>query len=1243
MLELLLPLAVGGQVVLASRDEAVDGQALRGLVESSQATVMQATPATWRLLIDAGWRGGPGFKALVGGEGLPLDLAQQLLERVGELWNMYGPTETTVWSTCWKVEQPEQGISIGRPIANTQVHILDGQGEVCPIGVPGEMYIGGDGVARGYLHRPELTAERFVADPFAGGSGGTLYRTGDRGRWRQDGLLEHLGRLDFQVKVRGYRIELGEIETALNAQPGVQQCVVVVREDHPGLKRLVAYTVGAELDRTEVRRRLGGLLPEYMVPSAFVVLPTLPTLPNGKLDRKALPAPDLADLPVRLYEPPQGEIEIAIAALWQELMGLERVGRHDHFFELGGHSLMLVTLIQRMRRVGLETDVRTVFANQTLSALARAVGQRSPDRRAGMVPPNRIPAGCAAIDPAMLPLVELTQSEIDAIVAAVPGGAGNVQDIYPLTGLQEGMLFHHLLETEGDAYLGRWVMVFDTRSGLDRFLGALQTVIDRHDALRTAVMWEGLSHPVQVVVRRAVLPVEEVARPDGGMMDHLLAVTDPRKVRLALHRAPLLAAYTGLDPVSGEWVLAFLIHHVVRDHTSKEVLLGEIEAVLLGHAHTLPEPVPFRDFVAQSRAVPPRAHEEYFRRVLGDFEEPSTPFGLVDVRGDGREIEDARVLVEAELASRVRSIARRESVSPAVLFHVAWALVVARCSGRDDVVFGTVLSGRLQGSAGADRVVGLLMNTLPMRLTLSGLSVRQAVADARHHLSELVQHETASLALAQRCSAVPAQRPLFSAMINYRHSQARRFRDGGPAPAGLAGTRKLGGRERTNYPVAVSIDDSGQDFTITGHCPITVDPKRLAAYVETAVEALVGSLESAPDTSVLDLGILPAGERHQVLVEWNTTARPYSTDVPVPRLIEEQAARAPEAVAVQIGDQRLSYRELNSRANRLAHELHARGVGPEVMVGVCMERSLALVVALLAVLKAGGAFVPLDPEYPTDRLALILDDTAAPVVLTQSHLLDRLPAPASAGVREVLCLDTHWDLSASGEDTNPVCVSEPQHLAYVIYTSGSTGQPKGVLLLHRGLCNHVSWLQEQLQVQPSDRFLQIASISFDASLVELILPLRCGATIVLTSPGEHRDPAYLAGVMRDQNVTILQMVPSALSSMLGEPQFEGGSLRYVISGGEALDPALLQELQARLPRARLGNFYGPTETSIDATQYEIPRPLGCASTVPIGRPIANTQCYVLDARPAAGTGGRGRASSTSAVSVSRGATSTARP
>ena len=510
-----------------------------------------------------------------------------------------------------------------------------------------------------------------------------------------------------------------------------------------------------------------------MVPAAYVRMAALPLTGNGKLDRKALPGPEGDAYVSRGYEAPRGKVEQGLAALWAEVLKVERVGRRDNFFERGGHSLLAVTLTERMRREGLHADVRALFTTATLAELAAKVDVGG-DSGEVTVPPNLIAAEATSITPEMLPLVTLDQPAIDQIIARVPGGAANVQDIYPLAPLQEGILFHHLMEKEGDTYLLPSLLGFETRERVDRFVGTLQAVIDRHDILRTSVMWEGLDEPVQVVQRRAELPVETVAFDParGDVAEQLKATYDPRHYRIDVSEAPLLRAFATQDEAQGRWLLLILAHHLAIDHTTLELLVEEAELVGQGRRAELGGAIAFRNFVAQARlGVSREEHEAFFRRLLGDIDEPTAPFGLLDVQGDGGGIvEEARRMLAPALAAELRERARGLGVSAASVMHLAWALVLARASGRDDVVFGTVLFGRMQGGARADRALGMFINTLPVRIDVGERSVVEALRETHEVLAQLLRHEHASLALAQRCSAIPAQTPLFSALLNYRHT-----------------------------------------------------------------------------------------------------------------------------------------------------------------------------------------------------------------------------------------------------------------------------------------------------------------------------------------------------------------------------------------------------------------------------------------------------------------------------------------
>ena len=1153
---------------------------------------------------------------ILAGEALPRSLVLRIFNDEPQglaVYNEYGPTETTVWATVFACDADTRSLStpIGRPIANTRIYILDAQLDPVPVGVAGELYIGGVQVARGYLNRPELTAERFIPSPFVAGD--RLYKTGDLGRYLSDGTIEFLGRNDFQVKIRGFRIELGEIEARLGQHSGIREAVVLAREDVPGEKRLVAYYTlvdGAEVSVDTLRTHVLEALPEYMVPAAYVRLASLPLTPNGKLDRKALPAPDGEAYASRVYEAPIGAVETALAQIWCELLGLERVGRHDNFFALGGHSLLAVRVIERMRRAELHADVRTLFTAPTLADLANAVGGEH-----GLieVPPNVIPFGSDVITSAMLPLVELGDADIARLVDAVPGGARNIQDIYPLAPLQEGILFHHLLGGEADPYLSNVVLGFDTRARVDSFIEALQAVVNRHDILRTAVLWEGLPQPVQVVLRQTSLVVEEVAldAAAGDVAAQLSERFNPRHYRLDVRQAPLLRIALAYDAHNDRWALVLLLHHLVSDHATLELLLEEVCAHMLGQQAQLPPPLPFRNFVAQARlGISQEEHEMFFRQMLGDVDEPTVPFGLSDVHGDGSDVAESHRMLAPEISTGLRARARTLGVSVASLCHVAWARVLAAVSGRDDVVFGTVLFGRMHSGSGADRTLGLFINTLPVRVQVNETGVRSSVRQTHALLAELLRHEHASLALAQRCSGVAAPAPLFSALLNYRHNT--------PVAAeerrGWEGIQPLGGRDRTNYPLTLSVDDFGDNLSLKAQVQSELDPDRICDLMHTALEQLVEALAQAPETPVCRLPVLSSAERERMLVEWNATEAPYPAEQCIHELFEAQVRKNPDAIALVHEVAHLTYGQLNAQANRLAHYLRELGVGPDTLVALCFERSLEMVVGVLAVLKAGGAYVPLDPAYPAERLSFMLADSAPVVVLTHGVVEDsvqQLLREVAAPVLDLVADSQRWADNETG-DLNRAGLS-PTHLAYVIYTSGSTGQPKGVMVEHRTVVEGLAaWTYNVHAVDADDIVLQKTACGFDVSVWELICPLFNGAKLVMARTEGHRDPGYLAAVMEQQGITILHFVPSMLQLFLENEDVSGGLHLRIICSGEALHSSLVKLFYERFPQARLYNWYGPTEASI-STVWAC-RGADVFRNPPIGRPIGNSRVYILDAQ-----------------------------
>ncbi|HEJ9042953.1 TPA: amino acid adenylation domain-containing protein [Serratia marcescens] len=1206
--EFFWPLMVGARLVMAKPEGHKDPDYLSRAIEQYGVTTLHFVPSMLQSFLadgQAATRCGQVVRVMCSGEALPAALVAEFYRRLpqAELHNLYGPTEAAVDVTAWHCSREAERVSvpIGRPIANTRIYLLDERGQPVPLGAVGELYIGGVQVARGYLNRPELTAERFLSDPFA--PGGRMYRTGDVARYLANGDIEYLGRNDQQVKIRGFRIECGEIEAALATHPAVREAVVDARAVGDD-KRLVAWVVPAadvaeETLAGALRQHVSAALPDYMVPSAWVVVAALPLSPNGKLDRRALPEPQGAQSQAA-YEAPQGEHETLLAAIWRELLNVERVGRHDNFFELGGHSLLAVKLMAQLRRAGWGANVQTLFSTPTLSALAQAMSAQGEVD----IPENRILPGGASITPEMLPLATLSQPEIDAVVAQVPGGVANVQDIYALSPLQEGILFHHLLAERGDPYQLSAVLRFDSRARLDAWLAAMQQVIDRHDILRTAFITQGMSSPVQVVWRKAELALSErrFDPADGPIWRQLAASFDPLQQRQDLTRAPLLN-FTVTQEEDGSWCALQKWHHLIGDHSTLAFMEQEIGEILAGRGAQLGVAQPFRNAVAQARlALSEAEHESFFRDMLADIREPVLPFGLSDVHGEGRQIACRYQALSSALNLRLRQQARRLGVSLASLCHLAWAQVLASVSGRDAVVFGTVLLGRLQGGEGAERALGLFINTLPLRLDIDRRGVETAAREAHVRLSGLLAHEHAPLALAQRCSGVSPGAPLFSALLNYRHNN-------GEAVALPEGVSLLSAEERTNYPFVLSVEDGGDSLGVTAQVTETVDAQRVCDYMVQALSSLAQALEQAPETPVCSLAVVPEAERELLLHGWNRTERDYPLDQTLAALFEQQVRRTPHATALVSGAESLSYAQLNARANRLAHALIARGVGPDSRVAVCAERGLNMVTALFGILKAGGAYVPLDPAYPGERLQYILQDADPVLLLADAAGRAALGEP----VTPQLALEAALPETLSAE--NPAPRAQASHLAYVIYTSGSTGKPKGAMNEHRGVVNRLVWMQEAYGLTAADTVLQKTPFGFDVSVWEFFWPLMVGARLVMAKPEGHKDPDYLSRAIEQYGVTTLHFVPSMLQSFLadGQAATRCGQVVRVMCSGEALPAALVAEFYRRLPQAELHNLYGPTEAAVDVTAWHCSREADRVS-VPIGRPIANTRIYLLDER-----------------------------
>ncbi|WP_189282475.1 AMP-binding protein, partial [Streptomyces atratus] len=824
-----------------------------------------------------------------------------------------------------------------------------------------------------------------------------------------------------------------------------------------------------------------------------MVLDALPLTVNGKLDHKALPAP--ANVTGGGRGPATLQEELLCEA-FAESLGLDSVGVEDNFFALGGHSLLAVRLVERLRERGMSISVRALFETPTVAGLALSAGT---DQFA--VLENLIPADATALTPEMLPLVDLTADEVAVVVSLVDGGAANVADVYPLAPLQEGLLFHHLLNEGGDdAYALPTVVEFDSRERFDTFLAALQQVVDRHDIYRTSIVWDGLREPVQVVWRHATLPVTEVTL-DADSTDPVADLVAAGGSTMDLGRAPLISLHIAAVPESGRWLALLRMHHMVQDHTAKEVFLEEVQAFLTGRGDELAEPLPFRNFVAQARGgVDESEHERYFADLLGDVTEPTAPYGMIDVHGDGAGVVQGELEFAPALTARVREVARRLGVSPAPVLHVAWARVLAAVSGRADVVFGTVLFGRMNAGTGSDRVPGPFMNTLPVRVRTGELGALESVDAMRGQLARLLEHEHAPLAVAQRASGVAGDTPVFTSFFNYRHNSGQSA--GKSRNAEITGIRTVWTHDRTNYPLSVAVNDDGDTLALAVDAIAPVDPEAVSALVRTAAENLVSALETAldggADVPLSSLGVLGEDERRRVLLDWNDTAADLGTAL-VPELFAAQVARTPDAVAVVADDETVSYAELDARANRLAHYLVGQGIGAESLVGLCLPRGIDTVVAILAAWKAGAGYLPIDPEYPAERIGFMLADSGAALTLTTEEILDDLPA----GRNRFVALDgalVRMQLTAASAKAPEGAVAS-EGLAYVIYTSGSTGRPKGVAVTHGGLANYVGWAAGAYGMTQGGGAPLHSSLAFDLTVTSVLVPLVTGSAVVASEAG----------------------------------------------------------------------------------------------------------------------------------------------
>ncbi|MEP7311016.1 MAG: amino acid adenylation domain-containing protein [Pseudomonadota bacterium] len=1191
VLELLLPLAVGAEIVLATREQAGDGVALRQLLDRHDVDVMQATPSTWRLLIDAGWRGGPKWKALCGGEALPADLARALLERVDELWNMYGPTETTVWSSAHQVKRADGVIPVGVPVANTALHVLDDSGQLAPIGVVGELYIGGAGVTRGYLNRPELTGERFVPD-FTGEqlrnagvpSCGRLYRTGDLARWRNDGAVECLGRTDAQVKVRGYRIEPGEIEAVLASYPSVRQAVVTVHEYGPGDVRLVAYIVTGEAgnptplattrDDDALRAYLARFLPVYMMPQHFVMLAAMPLTANGKVNRLALPVPTRPEgSGVESSDAPRGIRERLVARHFQQALSLPRLDIHADFFALGAHSLLAAQVAVRLgQELQRNVPMTAIFEYPTIASLAAWLEDEAPAREVMQAIGRRSSPG-----PAPLSLMQ--------------------QRVWYIEQLQSGRTVFNV----PSAHRLRGQLEVDSLNS------AFAEMVRRQSVLRTQIETTA-GEPSQVVLDSVdtVIPLEDLSGTDIARREALLQrrLEEEASLPFSLSRAPLFRVRLfRLD--ANEHVLFFMPHHIIWDGWSFDLFYEEMAALYAAQRGSQVPQVPalsidYADFSVWQRKWMdgPTLERQlnYWREKLAGAPASLTlPVDRSRPAMQSGEGSTVWLRLPEATASALRELAAREHATLFMTLLAAWTLLLHRQCGQREIIVGTPVRGR--ASPELEAVMGFFVNAIPLRVAVDrGQNFLELLRAVRTNVIEAFGYQDVPFEHLVRVLDLPRDQsrfPLYQAFFSYQDARQRPSDWGDLRHENLPLFQPAAAQD-----VALWFLD-GADGLVGGlNFNTDILDATTAEHLKSQFLALLKRLVEEPRQSVRELLEVDA-EELGLLRRWNDVPLTLP-DTPDVTSYIALANHDPARAAICFGEETLTYGQLAAGSSGIAAILRARGIAAGDVVALHVDRSPQMLVSLLGILQAGATYLPLDPEFPCERLAYMLDDSGARLTIS-----DRDIAHLRQQEGRVLRLD-----QLRGTPLPANAQAEAAHAggnaAYLIYTSGSTGRPKGVRVSHRAVINFLESMRRAPCMDANSRLAAVTTISFDIAVLELLLPLAVGATIVLASKEQATDGNALRQLLEEQEVNVMQATPATWRLLIASG-WRGGPDWKALCGGEAMPVDVAESLLERV--GELWNMYGPTETTVWSTCARIEAGQG---EISIGRPIANTQVWVLD-------------------------------
>ena len=1197
--DIFTPLISGAQVVIMnSNDVAHPPAIIAKMQEHSVTCILSIVPSLLNRLLEAAetnWTNKTLRLLLTSGERLPMSYCRQAKEIFGadlEVVNQYGPTECTMTSTFHRVKElnTERPYAlIGRPIANTQIYVLDKHLNPVPIGAHGEIYIGGVGVSYGYLNQPELTAQKFIADPFSDKPGAQLYKTGDLGRYFPDGTLEFIGRIDHQIKLRGYRIELGEIEVALIQHPAIQQAVVVAPEAAPDERRLVAFILANDRDVADaeppvvmadgLRNYLKKLLPRYMIPASFVFVDQIPLTPNGKIDREALLTndPDFESVTVDKFSPPQTTLEVTVATIWADVLSLPNIGIYDNFFELGGHSLLATQIASRIHEtLQIDLPIRAIFEKPTIVELAKYITALQINN----------------------PL--LSQSPIICVERG---------DNLPLSFSQERMWFLYQYDQGSTAYSIPGAVWLKGPLNKDALEWGINQVLIRHESLRTRFTAVN-GRPTAVIEPTYTFPLpftdcRNLSQPERE--PHVLSLMEKAaRIPFQLDHLPLFQM-TLFQLDDEEHILFVNIHHIISDQWSAGVLSRDLVAYYRVHQSNQPANLPEMSIQAVDHAAWQRrltasgtfnAQVAYWKKHL---EGMTTLDLLADRPRPTIQTTNGAILNGSQpfwLINSLKQLSREENVSPFMILLAGFKLLLSRYTGVDDIAVGSPIANRHHMQS--EMLISSLVNTLVLRTDLSGNpTFRQLLRRVKKMALDAYAHQDVPFErLVQELKPTrdTSRSPLFQIFFNVQN-----------APFSLPDLPHVESkiinidRGAAQFDLSLTIDTAvTQQATLEYNSDLfdTDRMERLMGHYWTLLEAVV----TEPDSHIADLPLLTKTENKQ-LATWNDTYAPYDRHACLHHLFEAQVARSPQQTAVTFQDTAITYQQLNTRANQLARHLQNLGVAPGSMVGIKLERSLEMIIALFAVHKAGAAYIPLDPAFPQERLDFMMADSQASVLLTQSSLL---PTQLDKTGLQYVYVDQDVTIISQYHGHNLPHTSSATDLAYMIYTSGSTGKPKGVQIEHRSVVNFLFAMSQEPGMKANDIMLAVTTLSFDIAALEIFLPLLVGAQLVLADRQTAVNGPRLLAKLIETEATIMQATPTTWRMLL-ESGWHGSPQLKILCGGEALPIDLAQRL---LPRcASLWNMYGPTETTIWSSVLCISPDM---TRIPIGPPMANTQFYVLD-------------------------------